>query len=256
MKGALQGQPVGPSEQRACNTATRRGRPNNILSILYPMHPISIHHSIKDQLPGLRLACLSCSVKYSADTPALTELIQERASELSDLLNPEKIKELPALLAARKAYKTLGKDPSRYRLSAEALLRRIVQGKGLYEINAIVDSLNLVSAESGFSIGGYDMDAIEGGIELGIGATDEPYSAIGRGSLNIANLPILRDEKGAFGSPTSDSTRTMVNDKTQRFLMVFFDFGSTESIAEVLEASKSYLTTYCGASNIVQWFID
>jgi DNA/RNA-binding domain of Phe-tRNA-synthetase-like protein len=124
----------------------------------------------------------------------------------------------------------LGKDPSRYRPSAEALTRRVVNGKGLYWINNVVDLLYLVSLESGFSIGGYDAEKIEGDVWFGIGKEDEPYQAIGRGQLNIADLPLFRDNLGAFGSPTSDSLRTMVTAETTEFLMIIIDFSGRQDL--------------------------
>ena len=64
------------------------------------------------------------------------------------------------------AYKRLGKDPNRYRPSAEALRRRILRGLPLYKIDTLVDIVNLVSIRSGYSIGGFDADKIVGGLEL------------------------------------------------------------------------------------------
>jgi DNA/RNA-binding domain of Phe-tRNA-synthetase-like protein len=101
------------------------------------------------------------------------------------------------------------------------LLRRVFKGKGLYQVNNVVDLLNLTSVKSGFSIGGYDVGKIEGEIQLSIGKAGEPYKAIGRGELNIEFLPTFRDQKGPFGSPTSDSVRTMITPKTEQFLMRF-----------------------------------
>ena len=64
--------------------------------------------------------------------------------------------------ASRQAYKQLGKEPSRYRVSSEALIRRILQNKGLYKINNVVDTNNLISIETGYSVGSYDLEKIQG----------------------------------------------------------------------------------------------
>jgi DNA/RNA-binding domain of Phe-tRNA-synthetase-like protein len=115
----------------------------------------------------------------------------------------------------------------------------VVKNKGLYQVNNVVDVLNLVSITTGFSIGGYDCDKIEGKVVMGIGAASEPYEGIGRGRLNIEFLPTFRDEKGAFGTPTSDSERTAVTQNTKRFLMVIIDFGDGD-----LKAAKKIATEY------------
>ncbi|MCK5372347.1 MAG: hypothetical protein KAQ62_27485, partial [Cyclobacteriaceae bacterium] len=163
-------------------------------------------------------------------------------------LTVETISQKPTIKSTKEAYRKLGKDPSRYRPSAEALTRRIVKGKGLYNVNNVVDLLNLVSLESGFSIGGYDADKIEGSIEFGIGRPDEPYQAIGRGNLNIENLPLFRDASGAFGSPTSDSIRTMVTDQTTSFLMILIDFSDDENLEHFVERSVELLEKYASAT--------
>jgi DNA/RNA-binding domain of Phe-tRNA-synthetase-like protein len=135
-------------------------------------------------------------------------------------------------------------------LSAEALLRRVANGKGLYRISNVVDQLNLVSVTSGFSIGGYDEEQIVGNIHLGIGAKDEPYQGIGRGELNIAGLPVFRDDLGAFGTPTSDSERTSVSEKTHRFLMIIIDFGGQGELENAGAMAVGLLKKYCHAQHI------
>ncbi len=81
----------------------------------------------------------------------------------------EDINKWTPIFATRQAYKRLGKDPNRYRPSAEALRRRILRGLPLYKIDTLVDIVNLVSIRSGYSIGGFDADKIVGGLELGVG---------------------------------------------------------------------------------------
>ena len=198
--------------------------------------PILINH-----FPNLKLGCLYCSTTILERDAQIDAMAQHVIEQKREEVALEKVSGIQKIQETKEAYRKLGKDPSRYRPSAEALTRRIVQGKDLYQINNVVDLLNIISISSGFSIGGYDADAIQGTIQFGIGLEDEPYEAIGRGSLNIKDLPIFRDSLGPFGSPTSDSTRTMVNPNTTHFLMIIIDFHSTESLVSVLEdASKKY----------------
>lgn len=196
------------------------------------------------------MGCIEADVQVAASTNGLLNEINFLTGQLSQSLTIENISKLPAIAAARKAYKACGKDPARYRLSAEALLRRVVLGKGLYQISNVVDQLNLVSISTGFSIGGYDVSHIQGDICLGIGRSGEPYSGIGRGELNIENLPVFRDELGAFGTPTSDSQRTEVTTETQRFLMILIDFGGNDQLEDARQMAMRLLKEYCGATNI------
>ncbi|MGE5427036.1 MAG: B3/4 domain-containing protein, partial [Methylococcaceae bacterium] len=133
------------------------------------MPKISISEEIKRNCPKLRLGCIEASVKVEESNAALLAEIDKKLESLQQSLVIEDISKLPAIEASRKGYRACGKDPARYRLSAEALLRRIVSGKGLYRISNVVDQLNLVSVMSGFSIGGYDAEKIAGDICFGIG---------------------------------------------------------------------------------------
>ena len=194
--------------------------------------------------PGARLGCLLAKVKVSPSGVELSSFIEENLSAISQRLELGGIHRIPALHATREAYRLLGKDPGRYRPSAEALTRRIVQGKGLYQVSNVVDSLNLVSVKTGFSIGGYDFEKINGAIRFGRGAAGEPYEAIGRGLLNIEGLPVLRDAIGAFGSPTSDSVRTCTSSGTEIFLAVFFDFDQNKGLRAAVDEMELMLGKY------------
>ena len=219
------------------------------------MSRITISTELKDCCPKLRLACIKSEVVVAESHKELLAEISFRIVQLRHSLIIEDISRIPAIAASRRAYKACGKDPARYRLSAEALLRRVVSGKGLYQINNVVDQLNLVSITSGFSIGGYDADQIQGDIIFGIGRSDEPYSGIGKGELNIENLPVFRDELGAFGSPTSDSQRTEVTGRTKHFLMILIDFEGSYQLPEATNRAVELLKKYCHAENVTNFSI-
>src|SRR5690554_660636 len=114
------------------------------------MVDISISETIKKHVPGLQLSCIECDVKVHSETARLWEEIENITREIQSDIPLEQISSIPAIATSRTAYKACGKDPARYRLSAEALMRRVVLGKGLYRVNNIVDLLNLVSVSTGF----------------------------------------------------------------------------------------------------------
>lgn len=221
------------------------------------MCSISIEPSIKQLCPKLRLGYIQAKVvpeKYSEGL--WEEVINPYLKEQESQLETAHISQIMTIAEARKSYKTLGKDPSRYRLSAEALLRRVVKGKGIYQINNIVDLINISSIKSGFSIGGYDAEKIEGAVNLGIGEEGEPYEAIGRGTLNIHHLPTFRDTQGAFGTPTSDSTRTMWTMKSKHFMMVYVDFGRNASLEAAMAFSVDLIRKYANGTDIKQGILN
>jgi len=228
---------------------------NNQFCKPFRMTQISISPELKNRCPRLSLVCIESEVIVSESPEGLITEINDRIEKISQTLLIEEISKTPAIESSRKAYRACGKDPARYRLSAEALLRRAVSGKGLYHINNVVDQLNLVSITSGFSIGGYDADCIQGDVIFGIGKVDEPYSGIGRGELNIENLPVFRDDLGAFGTPTSDSLRTEVISQTNRFLMILIDFGGDNLLDKAGQMAERLLKEYCQATNMRKFYI-
>ena len=217
---------------------------------------ITIANDLKEKLPDLILGGILVQVQVAEPDKRLMELLDNEIQKLEAIHTPESIRELSTVKANKNAYRVLGKDPNRYRPAAEALLRRVANGKGLYHINNVVDILNLISVKTGFSICGYNFDAIEGAINMGIGQPDEPYQGIGRGDVNIENLPVFRDDLGAFGNPTSDSIRTMVSELTQRFMMVIIGFEGRASIEQALDETVALLAEYAQGCESERFFVE
>lgn len=212
------------------------------------MIDLKIEKEVIECCPDISLGCIQCQVKTEESAPSLWEVIDNELETLSSKITAEKIRNLESVASSKQAYKRLGKDPNRYRLSAEALLRRVANGKGLYKINNVVDTLNLVSIRSGFSIGGYNAKKIEGSISLGKGKAQEDYQAIGRGYLNIENLPVFRDNLGAFGSPTSDSIRTQIDTSCTHFLMIIISFQGEKKLQQTIDCAQELLKEYTNAN--------
>ncbi len=219
------------------------------------MIDINISEALKTACPNFTLGCIECDVTIQIEQPELWRKINQTLLELETTLTTESIRLNTNIKNARAGYKKLGKDPSRYRLSSEALLRRVVKGKGIYKINNVVDSLNLISISSGYSIGGFNAHKIEGNITVGIGEANEPYEAIGRGQLNIQYLPTFRDNISAFGTPTSDSMRTRVTENTTRFLMAIVDFDRHIDLEKTMDFSIEVLSDFANGQNFEQRII-
>lgn len=220
------------------------------------MKQIFISDTIQKNCPQLILGCITCKVVVTNYNHALWHEIRSAIENIKDIVSLDAVNSIPAIAQTRKAYKALGKEPSRYRPSAEALLRGIAQGKGFYQTNNVVDIINLVSVKTGFSIGSYDASQIKGDIIFDIGKKGEPYEAIGRGALNIHGLPVFRDELGAFGSPTTDSVRTMITPQTQQLLMVIPSFCTILNLNITMNEAESMLTQYATAHDVYKWTVQ
>ena len=214
------------------------------------MKEIVISQDIKKKLPDLALGCIECDVVISEENCELWQEIEAVCGAIGHSGELAEVGSHPAIKASRIAYRRCGKDPARYRLSSEALMRRIVKGHQLYRVNNVVDLVNLVSLKSGISIGGYDVNEIVGTVVFDIGKNNEPYEAINRGELNIEFLPVFRDSVSAFGSPTSDSVRTSVTGNTKRFLMVIVGFSGDICTLDTVAQSVELLKKYAKAENI------
>ena len=212
---------------------------------------IEVSEELRHAWPQFRGAAVFASVKNSAHSESLWKHIEEFTELYRSRYTTDSIKEMPAIQATRMAYKKCGKDPSRYRPSSEALCRRILRGIPLYQIDTLVDLINLASIYSGHSIGGFDLDKIQGEkLVLGIGKAGEPYEGIGRGPLNIEGLPVYRDEVGGVGTPTSDNERTKISLDTCHLLAIMNAYSGEEGLDESMNYMVNLLKEYADAEDI------
>lgn len=209
------------------------------------MYTISISEEIKAACPVFTGAAVYATVKNTSFSEGLWREINAFTEQLTATTQMEDIKRQPVIAATREAYKRCGKDPGRYRPSAEALRRRLMRGIPLYQIDTLVDLINLVSLRTGHSIGGFDADKIQGNhLELGIGKAGEPFEGIGRGILNIEGLPVYRDAVGGIGTPTSDNERTKMDIGTTHILAIVNGYNGREGLEEAAEMIRSLLREY------------
>jgi DNA/RNA-binding domain of Phe-tRNA-synthetase-like protein len=214
------------------------------------MIKVTIEAKLKAKCPRTALGCVAARVEAGATPDGLLQEMKSREAEIQKLPFPRGVLESPQVEATRKAYKALGKDPARYRGSAEALLRRVVAGKGLPQINAVVDTINLVSVESRLPVGLYDLGHVVGEIVFRAGVAGETYKGIGKYDLNLEGLPLFADTAGPHGSATSDSERTMVTAATKEVLAVIVSFGGAENLDRWSQRLRALLQQYAAGSEI------
>ncbi len=217
---------------------------------------IEINKLLKDKNPIMALGTIVCEVSNSAFNKLLWDEIENVSKQIRDKYAIDTIKTNPQITATRNMYLACGKKPGRYRPSAEALMRRIVKGERLYQINTLVDLVNLISLKTGYSIGGFDIDYMVGNVEAGIGAEGEHYEGIGKGKLNIHKLPVLRDKKGAIGTPTSDEVRTAIRLDTKCFFMNINGYTGKNDLIPALDFAKELLVKYVNAKAVVVMVIE
>lgn len=196
------------------------------------------------------LGCIQCQVTVAKTDPALQqELAAEERARLESL-GGRPASEVPQIVAARRAYRTFGKDPARYRVSSEALMRRLIKDQGIYRINTVVDTNNLISLRTGHSVGAFTADGIRPPVTFRRASAGETYEGIGRGPLNLEGLPVFADSAGPFGSPTSDSERTKITLETRNLLLVLIAFGQDPDLEVSVAWAAEKLAAYCGATDL------
>lgn len=208
---------------------------------------IVVSPEIETVCPTFVGAAVEAQVTNSSYCEALWDEIHALEDKYRQELTTESLKQLPGIAATRSVYKACGKDPSRYRPASEQLIRRMLQGKELYQIDTLVDLVNLASIAFGYSIGGFDADKFVGDtLTLGVGREGEPYEGIGRGPINIAGLPVYRDAEGGVGTPTSDHERTKMTLSTTHLVVLINGYdGNEERVIANAKFIQELLRKYC-----------
>jgi DNA/RNA-binding domain of Phe-tRNA-synthetase-like protein len=217
---------------------------------------VLIDEGLRKKCARVALGCVAAEVVAGETPAALSGELKLRAEEILRLAEPRAVLESAQVLAVRAGYKALGKDPARYRGSAEALLRRVIAGKGLPQINAVVDVINLVSVESRLPVGLYDLAAVSGDITFRAGMAGETYKGIGKYDLNLEGMPLFADAIGPHGSATSDSERTMVTAATTEIVALIVSFGGASDLERWTRRLAELLAFYAGGRNEQTWVVS
>lgn len=208
---------------------------------------------IKIELPGVKLGVLSAdSIQVRLVVADLAREMDEVCNSIRSRVKVEQVAELESIRGVRGMFRAWGVDPARYRPSSEALLRRVTQGKGLYRVSNVVDISNLGSIETGWPYGCYNRDAIQPPVTLRLGRAGEIYERIGREKWHLEGHPVLVDSAGPFGSPMSDSTRTMITEAARSVMVVPFApaNSSDADLQRALAKLGDRLARHASATNI------
>jgi DNA/RNA-binding domain of Phe-tRNA-synthetase-like protein len=83
--------------------------------------------------------------------------------------------ELPEIQAWRRAFAQMGLKPTQYRCASEALLRRYRKDKTLPHIHPLVDLCNAVSMAYAIPVAVFDLDRVDGNLEVRYAKGTEVY---------------------------------------------------------------------------------
>lgn len=220
------------------------------------MYDVKIDRQLLSVYPQIRLGCIRFKAHVKASDEAFWQMLDRQVvPDIQEKIRDQEWKDIPGVRGSRLAYKAFGRNPGRYRVSSEALLRRVRRGDELYHVNSVVDVNNLISIKSGLSVGSYDLAKIHGPILLRKASEGEGYQGIGKDFLDMENMLVLADEEGIFGSSMSDSRRAMVTEETEDVLAVIYCFEDAIDLEQLLEKSSEAFRQYAGAEAAESWIV-
>jgi DNA/RNA-binding domain of Phe-tRNA-synthetase-like protein len=186
--------------------------------------------AVRMELPGWELAWVHLTAVPGAED-RLAVLRCEISEVARAALDGFDLPSHAAVAAVRKLFRAAGCDPTRYRPSSEALLRRVLKGEDLPAIHPLVDLNNCLSVELAVPC----CVAVEGSftppMTLRAGQPGETYESL-RGPFNLEGKPLLADTAGPFSTPITDSRRGKVAEETARaWLVAYLPKGAVEPAA-------------------------
>jgi DNA/RNA-binding domain of Phe-tRNA-synthetase-like protein len=203
------------------------------------------------ELPDVKLGVVEADgLRIAPAQEVLARLMDDLCDRKRREFTIESLADAEPSRAVRAMFRAWDMDPSKYRPSSEALLRRIVQGKGVYRVSNVVDIGNVGSIETGWPFGCYDRSRIRPPILFRHGTTSERYEGIGKRTWHLEGRPVLADADGPFGSPISDSTRTMITEGVHDAIIIIYAPSSAPdaSIESAASRLRERLAEFAGAA--------
>lgn len=208
------------------------------------MLEIQLSPELSELIPDFKLGVIEYQNITVGDSPQMLkgrlQLFQE--SIYFELEN-KNVTELPGIQEWRAIFKKTGKDPNRYRHSAEALYRRVKKQNYLNSVQSATDLNNFFSLQYQVPMGVYDADLTEGPVEIRIGGENEEYIGLNGRVNSLHRLIISSDQKGPFGSPFVDSERTAVTNNTKNAMQLIYLRPST-NLEEANKLTESLMNMF------------
>jgi DNA/RNA-binding domain of Phe-tRNA-synthetase-like protein len=175
---------------------------------------------VRHELPGWELLWVRLRLRPGHED-ALAGLRREVAEVARANFEGEGLADHPTVAAVRKLFRAAGCDPTRYRPSSEALLRRLLKGEDLPVIHPFVDLNNCLSVELAVPCCASAEGTFTPPVTLRAGRPGETVQSL-RGPFNLEGKPLMEDAEGPFSTPITDSERVRVGDGTESVWIVAY----------------------------------
>lgn len=214
------------------------------------MH-IRINEIIFEKLPTFKIGMITYEdITVSAAPQMLRGRLQLYQESMAIDLDSKGLTDYQGVREWRNVFKVLGMDPSKYRPSHEAMIRRIAKRQFLDSIHSAADINNFFSIQYEIPIGIYDLCKIKGDIEIRMGSDEESYDALNNRIISATGKIVSSDTTGVFGSPFVDSKRTVVTEETKSALQIVYlkPSMSTEEGKNLLQSMSKMFNQVNGGS--------
>lgn len=207
--------------------------------------PLVIDASVAERIPAFSLGLILYEGVHISPSP---KKLQSRINLFVEHLRLQQegksLTDIEEIAQWRSVFKQLGIDPSRYRPSSEALLRRLLQGSPFHWVNSAVDVNNFMSIHTALPFGIYNADKVKGKVVCKIGGEHDAYDALNGRTVQMEGKLVLCDEQGPFGSPFVDSVRTSVTEEATHLMhVIFFSPATTPAKREEVMGSTARMVT-------------
>lgn len=185
----------------------------------------SIDPKILESYPSIQIGVIEClEVDNLTIHPSVLSLLRGAEELVRSTIPKETFKDHPKIKAWADAHRAFGSNPNRDQPSIQALVKRVVNGGSLPQINTLVDLYNVISLKYLLPAGGEDLDQIKGEIQLTYAKGDEEFMEIGATAPNLpqSGEVIYRDEVGVICRKFNwrEADRTKLTQQTTNAVLV------------------------------------
>jgi len=206
------------------------------------------------EFPGLEaLAFEVRGIRVEAASDALAAHIGEQCLRYRQTYALETLKDEPRLRAYRDFFWRVGIDPTKTRPAAEALLRRVLQGRPLPRINTFVDAYNLASMETRIALAAFDLAKLRGPVRMRRARFGETFHGIGMdapAAMTGAEVVCEDDERLVAIYPHRDAEASKVTLGTKDVLCLVCGVPGIPEAAlrEASDVTAGIVTRFCGGA--------
>ena len=221
--------------------------------------PLRPDPDLETEFPGLEALVFDVrGLRVELANDALASFLEERTTQYRSTYMVETLKDEPRLRAYRDFFWRVGVDPTKVRPAAEALLRRVIQGKPFPRINTLVDAYNLASAETRVALAAFDAAKLRGDLRMRRARQGETFLGIGmEATATLKGVEVVCEDADRLVAiyPYRDAEASKVTSDTRdvRFLVCGVPGISEEALREATAVAADLVTRFCGGSACEPW---